>query len=89
MRRDRFVAERGTRQERSNDWRELSDRGRIAAAGLICTQDRMLAESAEIFAALGYHIYAELGKQPDSFLRHLDQVALESAKGVLIRIHGK
>ena len=38
------------------DWTELAGRGRLADAVLICTQDRMHAEPAEAFAALGYHI---------------------------------
>jgi predicted dehydrogenase len=47
------------------DWRVLAGRGRLADAVLICTQDRMHAEPAEAFAALGYHILLEKPMAPD------------------------
>jgi predicted dehydrogenase len=41
------------------DWRELADRGRVADAVLICTQDAMHVEPAIAFAELGYHVLLE------------------------------
>jgi len=58
--RARLAAEHGiTAGNVAADWRELAGRGRLADAVLICTQDRMHAEPAEAFAALGYHILLE------------------------------
>src|SRR5262245_4683545 len=42
-----------------SSWQELADRGRIADAALICTQDAMHAEPAVAFAELGYHVLLE------------------------------
>jgi predicted dehydrogenase len=41
------------------DWRELADRGRVADAVLVCTQDTMHVEPAIAFAELGYHVLLE------------------------------
>jgi predicted dehydrogenase len=40
-------------------WRELADRGRVADAVLVCTQDTMHLEPAIAFAELGYHVLLE------------------------------
>jgi predicted dehydrogenase len=65
-RRTRLAAEHGIAAGNvAADWRELADRGRLADAVLICTQDRMHAEPAEAFAALGYHILLEKPMAPD------------------------
>ena len=65
-RRARLAAEHGiTPQNAVTDWTELAGRGRLANAVLICTQDRMHAEPAEAFAALGYHILLEKPMAPD------------------------
>jgi predicted dehydrogenase len=65
-RRARLAAEHGIAAGNvAADWRELADRGRLADAVLICTQDRMHAEPAEAFAALGYHILLEKPMAPD------------------------
>src|SRR6185312_1258398 len=59
-RRARLAAEHGIAPQNAvTDWTELAGRGRLADAVLICTQDRMHAEPAEAFAALGYHILVE------------------------------
>jgi predicted dehydrogenase len=51
-RRARFAAEHGVAaRHAAADWRQLADRGRLADAVLICTQDRMHAEPAEAFSA--------------------------------------
>ena len=64
--RARLAAEHGvTAGNVAADWRELAGRGRLADAVLICTQDRMHAEPAEAFAALGYHILLEKPMAPD------------------------
>ena len=56
-RRARLAAEHGIAPANTAaGWQELAGRGRLADAVLICTQDRMHAEPAEAFAALGYHI---------------------------------
>jgi predicted dehydrogenase len=66
VRRVRLAAEHGIPAGNvAADWRELAGRGRIADAVLICTQDRMHAEPAEAFAALGYHILLEKPMAPD------------------------
>ena len=66
VRRDRLAAEHGIAPPNTvGDWRELAARGRLADAVLICTQDRMHAEPAEAFAALGYHILLEKPMAPD------------------------
>ena len=66
VRRARFAAEHGLAPgNAAADWRELAGRGRLADAVLICTQDRMHAEPAEAFAALGYHILLEKPMAPD------------------------
>lgn len=55
-RRGRLAAEHGIAAgNAAADWRQLAERGRLADAVLICTQDRMHVEPAEAFAALGYH----------------------------------
>ena len=65
-RRTRFAAEHGIAAGHAvADWRQLASRGRLADAVLICTQDRMHVESAEAFAALGYHILLEKPMAPD------------------------
>jgi predicted dehydrogenase len=64
--RNRLAAEHGvTAGNVAADWRELAGRGRLADAVLICTQDRMHAEPAEAFAAMGYHILLEKPMAPD------------------------
>jgi predicted dehydrogenase len=64
--RARLAAEHGvTAGNVAPDWRELAGRGRLADAVLICTQDRMHAEPAEAFAAMGYHILLEKPMAPD------------------------
>ena len=66
VRRARLAAEHGISGHHvAADWRELAGRGRLADAVLICTQDRMHAEPAEAFAALGYHILLEKPMAPD------------------------
>jgi len=40
-------------------WAELADRGRIADAVLICTQDALHVGPAVAFAELGYHVLLE------------------------------
>ena len=65
-RRARLAAEHGIAAgNAAAGWRELAGRGRLADAVLICTQDRMHAEPAEVFAALGYHILLEKPMAPD------------------------
>jgi predicted dehydrogenase len=60
LRRDRLASAHGISSSTSfGSWRELADRGRIADAALICTQDRMHAEPAVAFAELGYHVLLE------------------------------
>ena len=66
VRRTGLAAEHGISPENAvTDWTELAGRGRLADAVLICTQDRMHAEPAEAFAALGYHIMLEKPMAPD------------------------
>src|ERR1700748_273527 len=51
-RRPRLAAEHDiTPQNAVTDWTELAGRGRLADAVLICTQDRMDAQTAQAFAA--------------------------------------
>jgi predicted dehydrogenase len=66
-------------------WQELAARPRLADAVLICTQDRMHAEPAQAFAALGYHILLEKPMAPDeeSCRRIVD--AVEQA-GVMLAV---
>ena len=60
VRRARLAAEHGIAPgNTAADWQDLAARGQLADAVLICTQDRMHAEPAEAFAALGYHIMLE------------------------------
>jgi predicted dehydrogenase len=66
VRRARLAAEHGIAADNAAaDWTDLASRGRLADAVLICTQDRMHAEPAEVFAALGYHILLEKPMAPD------------------------
>ena len=65
-RRARLAAEHGiAARDATPDWRQLAGRERFADAVLICTQDRLHAEPAEAFAALGYHILLEKPMAPD------------------------
>jgi len=65
-RRARLAAEHGIADRNAvTDWRQLAGQDRLADAVLICTQDRMHAEPAEAFAALGYHILLEKPMAPD------------------------
>jgi predicted dehydrogenase len=66
LRRTRFAAAHGiAARDAVADWRQLTSRGRLADAVLICTQDRMHVEPAEAFTALGYHILLEKPMAPD------------------------
>lgn len=66
VRRARLAAEHGIPAGNvAAGWRDLAGRARLADAVLICTQDRMHAEPAEAFAALGYHILLEKPMAPD------------------------
>ena len=67
------------------DWRQLAERGRLADAVLICTQDRMHAEPAEAFAALGYHILLEKPMAPDEAACRRIVAAVEKA-GVMLAV---
>jgi predicted dehydrogenase len=59
-RRERLAAAHGIpARARFGSWRELADRGRLADAVLICTQDAMHTEPAVAFAELGYHVLLE------------------------------
>ena len=83
-RRARFAAEHGIAAENAAaDWRQLADRGRLADAVLICTQDRMHAEPAEAFAALGYHILLEKPMAPDEAACRRIVAAVEKAGTIL------
>jgi predicted dehydrogenase len=65
-RRSTLTAEHGIAAENSVEgWAELAARPKFADAVLICTQDRMHAEPAQAFAALGYHILLEKPMAPD------------------------
>ena len=86
LRRARFAAEHGVAAENTAaDWRELAGRGRLADAVLICTQDRMHAEPAEAFAALGYHILLEKPMAPDEAGCRRIVAAVEKA-GVMLAV---
>ena len=86
VRRDRLAAEHGIAPPNTvGDWRELAARGRLADAVLICTQDRMHAEPAEAFAALGYHILLEKPMAPDEAGCRRIVAAVEKA-GVMIAV---
>jgi predicted dehydrogenase len=66
FRRQLIAADHGIAPENAvPDWAELAARPRFADAVLICTQDRMHAEPAQAFAALGYHILLEKPMAPD------------------------
>jgi predicted dehydrogenase len=59
-RRDRLATAHGIPASNTfTSWREVADRGRIADAVLICTQDAMHVEPAVAFAELGYHVLLE------------------------------
>src|SRR6266849_1331019 len=66
------------------DFRQLAGR-RLADAVLICTQDRMHAEPAEAFAALGYHILLEKPMAPDEAGCRRIVAAVEKA-GVMLAV---
>ncbi len=74
-----------TPQNAVTDWTELAGRGRLADAVLICTQDRMHAEPAEAFAALGYHILLEKPMAPDEAGFRRIVAAVEKA-GVMLAV---
>jgi predicted dehydrogenase len=60
VRRERLAAAHGLPAGAAfASWRELAERGRLADAVLICTQDAMHVEPAMAFAALGYHVLLE------------------------------
>src|SRR5437764_574815 len=85
-RRARLAAEHGiTPQNTVTDWTELADRGKLADAVLICTQDRMHAGPAEAFAALGYHILLEKPMAPDEAGCRRIVAAVEKA-GVILAV---
>lgn len=85
-RRARLAAEHGiTPANAVTDWTELAGRGRLADAVLICTQDRMHAEPAEAFAALGYHILLEKPMAPDEAGCRRIVAAVEKA-GVMLAV---
>src|SRR5262245_34962690 len=57
VRRDRLAAAHGIPASGAfASWPELAERGRVADAVLICTQDAMHVEPAIAFAELGYHV---------------------------------
>jgi predicted dehydrogenase len=83
-RRARFAAEHGIAAGNAvADWRELADRGRLADAVLICTQDRMHVGPAEAFAALGYHMLLEKPMAPDEAECRRIVAAVEKAGSML------
>jgi predicted dehydrogenase len=85
-RRTRFAAEHGIANGNAvADWTELAERGRVADAVLICTQDRMHTEPAEAFAALGYHILLEKPMAPDEAECRRIVTAVENA-GVMLAV---
>ena len=60
VRRTRFAVRHGIPAAAAvPGWRELADRGRVADAVLICTQDTLHVEPAIAFAELGYHVLLE------------------------------
>jgi predicted dehydrogenase len=84
VRRTRLAAEHGIAAGNAvADWRQLAERGRLADAVLICTQDRMHAEPAEAFAALGYHILLEKPMAPDEAACRRIVAAVEKAGSIL------
>jgi predicted dehydrogenase len=84
VRRTRLAAEHGIAAGNAvADWRHLAERGRLADAVLICTQDRMHAEPAEAFAALGYHILLEKPMAPDEAACRRIVAAVEKAGSIL------
>jgi predicted dehydrogenase len=84
VRRARLAAEHGIAAGNAvADWRQLAERGRLADAVLICTQDRMHAEPAEVFAALGYHILLEKPMAPDEAACRRIVAAVEKAGSIL------
>jgi predicted dehydrogenase len=84
VRRARLAAEHGIAAGNAvADWRPLAERGRLADAVLICTQDRMHAEPAEAFAALGYHILLEKPMAPDEAACRRIVAAVEQAGCIL------
>jgi len=86
VRRARLAAEHGIAAgNAAADWRQLAGRGRLADAVLICTQDRMHAEPAEAFAALGYHILLEKPMAPDEAACRRIVAAVEQA-GVMLAV---
>ena len=86
VRRARFSAEHGIAdQNAAADWRQLAGRGRFADAVLICTQDRMHAEPAEVFAGLGYHILLEKPMAPDEAAGRRIVAVVEKA-GVMLAV---
>ena len=86
VRRARLAAEHGiTPANAVTDWTELAGRARLADAVLICTQDRMHADPAEAFAALGYHILLEKPMAPDEAGCRRIVAAVEKA-GVMLAV---
>ena len=86
VRRARLAAEHGIASRNAvADWRELAGRGKLADAVLICTQDRMHADPAEAFAALGYHILLEKPMAPDEAACRRIVAAVEEA-GVMLAV---
>jgi predicted dehydrogenase len=85
-RRARLAAEHGIAAGNvAGDWRQLAERGGLADAVLICTQDRMHAGPAEAFAALGYHILLEKPMAPDEAACRRIVAAVEKA-GVMLAV---
>ena len=86
VRRSRLAAEHGIAPgNTAADWQDLAGRGKLADAVLICTQDRMHAEPAEAFAALGYHIMLEKPMAPDEAGCRRIVAAVEKA-GVMLAV---
>lgn len=67
------------------DWRQLARLGKSADAVLICTPDRVHAEPAEAFAALGYHILLEKPMAPNEEACRRIVAAAEKA-GVMLAV---
>jgi predicted dehydrogenase len=60
VRRDRLATAHGIPTGATfSSWQALAERGRIADAALICTQDAMHTEPAVTLAELGYHVLLE------------------------------
>jgi predicted dehydrogenase len=86
VRRARLAGEHGIASRNvAADWRQLVGRARLADAVLICTQDRMHADPAEAFAALGYHILLEKPMAPDEAACRRIVAAVEEA-GVMFAV---